>query len=120
AVLEAYRDRIIQGCISAQSVADMFYILRKDFTPEERRRILLDICQIMEVESIDKYKLIIALNNDSFNDFEDCLQAECAVTSNAERIVTRNIKHFSNSPVPAISPEDFCKQFLSVEIIDNQ
>ena len=109
AVLTAYRERIVQGCISAQSIADMFYILRKDFSPEERRRILLDICQIMDVEAVDKEKLVLALANNDFEDFEDCLQAECAIAFNADYIVTRNIKHFSASAIPAIMPDDFSK-----------
>ena len=90
-IIVSCREQIIQGCISAQSIADMFYILRKDYTLEERRRILLDICQIMSVETIDKYKLIAALQNKNFNDLEDCLQAECAISLNAEYIVTRNV-----------------------------
>lgn len=109
AVLAVCRERIVQGCISAQTIADMFYILRKDFSAEERRRILLDICQIMDIEEINKEKLVLALANNDFDDFEDCLQAECAVTFAADYIVTRNIKHFSNSPVPAITPDDFGK-----------
>jgi len=114
-IIAACREQILQGGISAQSIADMFYILRKDYTSDERRLILLDICQIMDVESIDKYKLISALKNNDFDDFEDCLQGECAKMLNAEYIITRNIKHFSESSVPAITPEDFCKQFFIIQ-----
>jgi len=112
-VIMVCREQIVQGGISAQSIADMFYILRKDYTSEERRRILLDICQIMDIESIDKYKLISALLNDDFDDFEDCLQTKCAETFNAEYIITRNIKDFSKSSIPSITPEDFCNKFFS-------
>ena len=113
-VIAACRELIIQGSVAAQSVADMFYILRKDRTLAERRIILLDVCQIMDVQSIDKDKLVGALFNEDFSDFEDCLQAECASTFKADYIVTQNTKHFVHSPIPAITPEDFCRQFLSV------
>ena len=114
-ILTACRERIVQGGITAQSVADLFYILRKDYSPSERRRILLDICQIMDVESIDKEKLIFALMNERFSDFEDCLQAECAELWGAAYIITRNGKHFAPSPVPAITPEEFCSRYLENE-----
>ncbi|MBP3690042.1 MAG: PIN domain-containing protein [Schwartzia sp.] len=111
-VLTACRDRIVQGGISAQSVADLFYILRKDYSSEERRKILLDICQIMDVESVDKGKLIFALRNEAFSDFEDCLQAECAEAWGAAYIITRNGRHFTSSTIPAITPKEFCSRYL--------
>ena len=111
-VLAACRELIVEGVISPQSVPDMFYILRKDFSDNERRKILLDICQFISIETIDSNKIILALKNNNFADLEDCLQAECAVTTGADYIVTRNVKHFIHSPVPAITPEDFCKNVL--------
>lgn len=42
-------------------------------------------------------------------DFEDCLQDECAKQVNADYIVTRNIKDFSKSDIPAVTPEIFLK-----------
>ena len=73
---------------------------------------MLDICQIMDVEAIDKEKLTFALRNEDFSDFEDCLQAECAEAWGAAYIVTRNGKHFATSPIPAITPEEFCNRYL--------
>ena len=70
---------------------------------------LINLCEILTVSGIDKKKLINALNNNNFKDFEDCLQAECALSCGADYIVTRNIKDFANAPVPAILPEDFLK-----------
>jgi hypothetical protein len=55
-------------------------------------------------------KDIEALVDDSFNDFEDRLQVECARLINADYIITRNIIDFSKSPIPAILPEDFLQK----------
>ncbi|GHV13206.1 hypothetical protein FACS189491_07770 [Spirochaetia bacterium] len=49
--------------------------------------------------------------NDQFDDIEDCLQMECAVSAGAGYIVTRNTADFKGSPIPAILPEDFLKKF---------
>ncbi|WP_178841804.1 hypothetical protein [uncultured Treponema sp.] len=42
-------------------------------------------------------------------DLEDGLQIRCAETNNLDYIITRNIKDFFNSPVPAIEPQKFIK-----------
>ena len=113
AVLLACRDRVVHGVIAAHSIADMFFILRRDFSADERRQILLKVCQIMDVEAIDKEKLIYALANMNFSDFEDCLQAECAVSCAADYIVTRNVKDYRLSPITAVTPEEFCKKVIN-------
>lgn len=79
-------------------------------TKQERREALKDICQIVTVEGIDFFKILSALDNEDFHDFEDCLQEECAVAISADYIVTRNVKDFSLSRVPVISPDEFLKQ----------
>lgn len=40
-------------------------------------------------------------------DVEDALQVACAVSGHADFIITRNVKDFMASSVPAITPEHF-------------
>lgn len=109
-ILMACQQELLQGTMTTQSVADMFYILRKEFTSTDRRRILLGLCEIFHVSAIDREKIVVALRNEAFDDLEDCLQAEAAVAFGAEYVLTRNIKHFASSPVPAITPKAFCEK----------
>ena len=102
-------EKQIDGCIAAHSVTNAFYILRKEFTLDERRKNLKDLFTILTVVGIDKNKLLSALDNLGFDDVEDCLQMECAKDFSADYIVTRNIKDFENSSVKPILPEDFLK-----------
>ena len=99
----------LEGGIAAHSIMNAFYILRKEFTITERREFLLDICTFLTVVGIDKSKIVSALEDTDFSDVEDCLQVECAKEFNAEYIITRNIKDFTESDIPAISPDDFLK-----------
>ena len=99
----------ITGFIAAHSIPDIFYILRKDFSNEERRRILLDLLEILNVSEINKTKLVSALQQESFTDFKDCLQSKCAEDIAADYIITRNPKDFVESAVKVISPDDFVK-----------
>ena len=96
-----------KGCIAAHSISNMFYILRKDYDSKERREVLKNICTIFDVESIDKTKLLLGLENEDFADFEDCLQMECAKSYGAEYIVTRNVADYSTSDVKAILPSEY-------------
>lgn len=110
-ILTLCADKKVYGYLAAHSVPNLFYILRKFMTKEERRGALKDICQIVKVEEIDSFKIHSALDNEDFGDFEDCLQEECAVAIAADYIVTRNIKDFAASRVPAILPDEFLKKY---------
>lgn len=46
----------------------------------------------------------------AFRDFEDAMQASAAVACGAGFIITGNIRDFTKSPVPALSPEDYLQQ----------
>ena len=110
-ILTLCADKKVYGYIAAHSIPDLFYILRKSMTKEERKEALKDICQIVKVEGIDSFKILSALDNRNFSDFEDCLQEECAVAVSADYIVTRNTKDFASSRVPAILPNEFLEKY---------
>jgi len=99
-----------KGYIAAHSITNIFYILRNDFSASKIKKMLIELCEYIEVVGIQKKQIIDALVNEDFDDLEDRLQVECAQTVNADYIVTRNIPDFSTSPVPAILPEDFLKK----------
>lgn len=97
----------IKGAVAAHSITNLWYILRKTHSDEERRNYLLSLFEIFDVVSIDKNRLVAALENSNFKDFEDCLQDECAYAINADYIITRNAKDFESSMVKALTPEEF-------------
>ena len=97
----------ISGFISTRSIADLFYILRKDYSISDRKRLLIDLCHMFTVIGVDRIKVINALANNDFSDFEDCLQCECAKAENVNYVITRNVKYYAASSVQAMLPEDF-------------
>lgn len=101
--------KVINGFIAAHSIMDIMYILRKEIPLAKRRQLLLDFMEFLTVVGIDQGKIIAALENEDFSDVEDCLQDECAKACGAEYIVTRNIKDYTNSTIPAITPDEFLK-----------
>lgn len=107
AVIRFCRDGIILGVMAAHSVTNIFYILRKNHDDVTSRLLVKSLFSIIPAIEIDNDKLLSALNRSDFKDFEDCLQEECAVAFNADYIITRNIKDFEHSRIPALTPTEF-------------
>ena len=49
-ILTMCADKKVYGYIAAHSIPDLFYILRKSMTKEERKEALKDICQLIAEE----------------------------------------------------------------------
>ena len=109
-ILFLCKSQKITGCVASHSIMNIFYILRKEYTPKERRTILLNLSKILEVIEIDGHKIENALKNEKFSDMEDCLQVECAISSKCDYIITRNTKDFKESNVSPIEPNEFLKK----------
>ena len=107
AVIGLVTQKKIKGAVAAHSITNLWYILRKTHSDEERRNYILSLFEIFDVVSIDKNRLVAALENSNFKDFEDCLQDECACAINADYIITRNAKDFESSMVKVLTPEEF-------------
>ena len=108
--LEKCAAREVTGILAAHSIPNMFYIFRKNFSQDERRFLLKNLCNIFKISDLNAKKILAALENEKFVDFEDCLQEECAVESMADYIVTRNPADFANSRVKVTLPEEFLKK----------
>ena len=96
-------------CIAAHSFTDMWYIMRKGFSDEQRREILLNLLENNYVVALDYRKLYSAINRNDFSEFEDCLQEECAFESGADFIITRNVADYKNARMPVMTPDQFVK-----------
>ena len=107
AVIDLVTQKKVKGAVAAHSITNLWYILRKTHSDEERRNYLLSLFELFDVVSIDKNRLVAALEKSDFKDFEDCLQDECAYAINADYIITRDAKDFESSMVKALTPEEF-------------
>ena len=67
-----------------------------------------NLFDVVKVATVTEAEIIAALNL-SWNDFEDAVQYTTAKSFRADYIVTRNVKDFAASEIPAVTPEDFCK-----------
>ena len=101
-IMEKCATREITGVLAAHSIPNLFYILRKEFSQEERRYLLKNLCKIFQVSELNEKRM--------FSDFEDGLQEECAVASMADYLVTRNPSDFKHSRIKVILPNEFLRK----------
>lgn len=99
----------IEGYISAISVPNIVYILRKELDAEKTKKILDQLSLIFKISDLKSDDLKKAANL-MFDDYEDALQSVCASRIKANYIITRNIKDFTNSKVAAIKPSELLER----------
>jgi len=105
-------DGVIKGFIAAQSVSDIFYILRKDYTATQRRKLLRSVCTVLEIADIGKRHVLSALSDDTFSDVEDGILAKCAEDYGFDFIASRNTEDFATSKIPVVTPLELLNHLM--------
>ena len=105
-LFEMCKDKILDGFMSVQSISDIFYILRKDYSVRQRKEILLDVCDVLEVVGVEKWHALSALSDDGFSDLEDCILAKCAEDHGFDFVASRNAEDFAASKISVMTPQD--------------
>lgn len=99
----------IQIYISAVSLNNIYYIVRKQLGHKKTIPVIEELVEITEIVGTTKKEIVQALNN-NFKDFEDSIQYSSALTiKGIEAIVTRNTKHYVNSSIAVFTSENFLK-----------
>ena len=95
----------IDGYISALSIPNIVYIMRKELDSEKIKDVLATLSLIFTIADVkaDDIKKAALMN---FKDYEDARQSACAARMKMNFIVTRNIKDFANSKITAITPSE--------------
>ncbi len=99
----------LTGYISAMSIPNIVYIMRKELDKEKIKEILTTLTTLFTVIDLREADLIKAAELD-FADYEDAIQSVCATRCKSNYIVTRNIKDFLNSVVPAVKPSELLER----------
>ena len=93
----------ISGVISALSIPNIMYILRKELDAKKTKEILDNLSLIFSIADLKADDLKKAADM-GFKDYEDAVQSACAARIKANYIITRNIRDFTMSKVAAIRP----------------
>ena len=101
--------KIIELSISSLTIANTSYILLRQTNSTSAKEILRKLRLIINILPLDDKIIGIALNDNSFDDFEDGLQYFTAIENNQDLIITRNLKDFKNSDLPVMTARQFLK-----------
>lgn len=93
----------VQGYISALSIPNIVYIMRKQLAGDKVAEVIDTLLRIFKVADL-KAGDITKASRLGFSDFEDALQSVAAARIRADYLITRNLKDFSHSRVTALTP----------------
>ncbi len=100
----------VKLCVSALTFANTNYVLSKMNNSIISREILTKFKVLVVVVELNDKIVELSLNDRSFSDFEDGLQHYSALENEADIIITRNLKDFKNSKIPAMTAQSYLTQ----------
>ena len=110
-VLSLCEEHRVDGFISASSVTDIYYLVRKHtHSTDLAYKAVGKLLEIVKVCSVTNNDVLTAFQRKA-RDFEDCLMATCAKSIRCDYIITRNKKDFEEFDIPLLTPTEFLQQF---------
>jgi len=95
---------VVEGFLAAHAVTTIHYLIRRELSPTETRRVISGILRVFGVAPVDAGVMHEALQL-SCPDFEDAVTAAAGRFAGCEYIVTRDTKGFRGSPIRPVTPE---------------
>ncbi|MBE9066307.1 PIN domain-containing protein [Leptolyngbya cf. ectocarpi LEGE 11479] len=104
----------ITGYVTATTLTDIFYITKRHTKSlEKANQAVSVILDALQISPVNRQVLELALCS-STPDFEDAVQAACAITQGLDALVTRDAD-FVTELVPLLSVSEFLKQVAENE-----
>lgn len=100
---------LVEGWVSALTFADLVYVMRKELTPGKTGEVLKKLTLIFHFTGLCVPDMISAADM-LWDDYEDAVQAVTAARVQAEAIITRNIRDYRRSAIPAYTPAEFLER----------
>jgi predicted nucleic acid-binding protein len=101
----------VELSVSSLTIANTSYVLLRQMDSNKAKLVLRKLRLILNVLPLDDKIIGLALNDETFSDFEDGLQYFTAIEDEQELIITRNLKDFKNSKLPAMTAKQFIEAF---------
>lgn len=108
-VWRAVDEKQISGYITATTLTNIYYVVRKAVGAEKASASVRVCLDAFEVCLVDRRILEMALTLPE-SDFEDGVQVACALSLNLDAIVTRDKAAFKSVGIAALAPEEALQQ----------
>ena len=97
--------------VAWHTLSNFYYLVTSARGDADTRDFIAELVRFVAVAPADTAALRYALSL-PMADFEDAMQVAAARACGASHIVTRNVRHFARSPIPAITPRDALGQLF--------
>jgi predicted nucleic acid-binding protein len=98
----------LSGYLCATTITTIHYLASKALSSKKARDAIRNLLSFLEVAVVDRAVVISALEAKN-RDFEDSVIAESARLAETNAIITRNIRDYRGSKIPAYTPGEFLK-----------
>lgn len=95
-----------EGIVSAITIANLVYVLRKELDPEQSKKVMEMLQLIFRFADFTVSDMEKAADLE-WDDYEDAIQSVTAERMSADYIITRNVRDFRRSTIPALTPSEF-------------
>jgi predicted nucleic acid-binding protein len=102
----------ITGYVCATTVTTIHYLATKAAGIGKAKKSIHKLLSLLEVAPVNRAVLEGALEG-AYDDFEDGVVSEAASHVGAKAIITRNVRHYRNSTVPAYLPTEILKMLTA-------
>ena len=108
-------DRIEHGAEAAyiawHSVSNFYYLVAPALGGLSTREFIVELTRFVAVASTDTEGVLYAAEL-PMTDFEDAMQVAAARACGARYIITRNIRDYERSPIPALYPQEALRELF--------
>lgn len=98
----------IKVYISSLTFANVNYILSKQLSPVQARKMLLTFKTIVNVLAVNDKIIELALLS-KFHDFEDAIQYNTAIENSITTLLTRNLKDYKKAEITILTAQQYLK-----------
>lgn len=109
----AVANKQIEACITAKSVADIYYLTHKMTHSDKMSREILaklfTLFSLLDTTSKDCKDALFS----PITDYEDAIMVETAKNATVDYIVTRNITDYAKAPISVITPAELLEYIAS-------
>ena len=100
-----------RGFVAWHTLSNFYYLVTSARGAADTRDFIAELVRFVAVAPADTGALRYALSL-PMADFEDAMQVAAARACGARHIVTRNVKDFARSPIPAMTPREALERFF--------
>ena len=108
-------DRVERGprrvFVAWHTLSNFYYLVTSERGDADTRDFIAELVRFVAVAPADTAAVRYAVSL-PMTDFEDAMQVAAARACGAQHIVTRNVRDFVRSPIPAVTPQEALERWF--------